>query len=796
MLFPLVVYPLDMATDLFLELHCYECHSDGVAKGGLDFDNLGRDFDNVATFSSWEQIYDRALTGEMPPSKVKKRPTTSELKAFRSDLRPRLIQAHTLRKSTVLRRLNRIEYQNTMNDLFGTSLELVDYLPEDGRSHEFDNVGAALGISMQHMQMYLKAADVVLDSAIAKTTEAPQPTTVIGRYIDDKGAQKFIGDQWLKLKDDTIVRFQRTGYPSGMIRTANTRKPGFYRIRVKGFAYQSTKPLTFSVGALTFKRGVKQPVFGYFSMPPGGPGDLHTVELTAFIGANYMVSIEPYGIHDPDLGRRRKEGIPIATVKKPGLGIHSVEVTGPLFDEFPSRGHKLIFDGVERTEITPKNPKDRLNSWYRPKFEVKTDNEKEAIIASLRRVAEAAFRRPVKAGEVLSYVRLHEVERAKGEDFETSLCTAIVALLSSPSFLYLRENQGTLDDFAIASRLSYFLTRSAPDRQLLFLARQGKLKANLRSQTERLIEHSHFERFITDFTDAWLNLREMDFTAPDRTLYPEFEPYLRFSMPLETRAFFRELLEGNHPVSNIVDSHFALLNDRMAEHYRIPGVQGSNFRKVHLPSDSLRGGFLSQASIHKVSANGTNTSPVVRGVYVLERILGITPSPPPPGTPGVEPDIRGASSLRELLDKHRDLESCASCHNKIDPLGFALESFDVIGLHRERFRNQDPNAERVKDVVRGRKVQYRLGPNVDSSGQFIDGTEYQDFLGYKTHLSSLQEDLARAFAKKLLTFATGRELGFSDRGEIERIVTQSAKNEYRLRELLHLVIGSKIFLNK
>ena len=169
---------------------------------------------------------------------------------------------------------------------------------------------------------------------------------------------------------------------------------------------------------------------------------------------------------------------------------------------------------------------------------------------------------------------------------------------------------------------------------------------------------------------------------------------------------------------------------------------------------------------------------------------------PPPGTPGVEPDIRGASTLRELLDKHRDLESCASCHNKIDPLGFALESFDVIGLHRERFRNRDPNAERVQDVVRGRKVQYRLGPNVDSSGQFIDGTEYQDFLGYKTHLASLQEDLARAFAKKLLTFATGRELGFSDRGEIERIVTQSEKNEYRLRELLHLVIGSKIFLNK
>lgn len=791
------VVAFDKPTAAFLESHCFDCHGDGAAKGGLDLEKLGRDLSDVAVFAKWERIFDRVTAGEMPPAKVKDRPEAKELAAFRAALGPRLVQAHAAAKGTVLRRLNRREYENTMNDLFGTALELEGMLPEDGRSHEFDNVGHALGISMQHMKMYLRAAGVVLDEAIANTSEAPAPVKRVGRYVDDKGAvSRFVGDQWLKLKDDSIVRFARTGYPTGMIRTANTRKEGFYRIKVKGFAYQSEQALTFSVGAVTFQRGAAQPVIGYYSFPPGGPDKVHTVELTAFIGANYMISVEPYGIIDPDLGRRRNEKIPISTVKTPGLGIHSVELEGPLYEEFPSAGHKLLMAGLKREEIPPRNPNDRNRSWYKPQFAIKSTDEKADAEQALGRLANAAFRRPVEAHEVEPYVKLFETERKKGEAFEPALRTAATAVLSSPHFLYLREPAGALDDHALASRLSYFLTRTAPDAELLALARAGKLRANLRAQTERLLKDKRFERFITDFTEAWLNLREMDFTVPDRTLYPEYEPYLRFSMPRETEAFLRELIAGNLPAANIVKSDFAMLNDRMAEHYGIEGVTGSQFRKVKLPADSWRGGFLSQGSVMKVSANGSTTSPVVRGVYVMERILGITPTPPPPNIPGVEPDIRGAATLRELLDKHRNVASCASCHNHIDPLGFALESFDVIGQRRDRFRNRSSESEKVNAVVRGRKVQYRLGPVVDSSGKFLGGSAYTDFRAYRDYLAKHDDRLARAFAAKLLTFATGRELGFSDRAELDRIVAETAQNKHRLRDLFHRIIQSEIFLNK
>ncbi|MCA9204620.1 MAG: DUF1592 domain-containing protein, partial [Planctomycetales bacterium] len=416
-----------------------------------------------------------------------------------------------------------------------------------------------------------------------------------------------------------------------------------------------------------------------------------------------MIDITPQGLFDRD-NEIRRDGI--AGYKGPGLAIQHVEIEGPLTDEFPTRGHRLVFEGLDRREIMPRNPNERKRPNYVGKFEIASTDPAADVTPVLTRVASRAFRRPVPASQVETYVELFKSELAKGSTFEHSLRASVMAIFCSPDFLYLKENPGRLDDFTLATRLAYFLTRTAPDDELLAAAADGKLtsdRAVLLAQTQRLLDDPQSDRFVTDFTDAWLNLREIEFTNPDSALFPEFDRYLQHSMVDETRAYFRQLVADNLGARNIVKSDFAMLNDRLAEHYGIDGVTGPEIRAVTLPPDSVRGGFLSQASVLKVSANGTNTSPVVRGVWVMERILGQAAPPPPAGVPGVEPDIRGATTLRELLDKHRSLDSCRGCHRAIDPPGFALESFNPIGGWRERFRSLG-EGDRVETLVNGGKV--------------------------------------------------------------------------------------------
>ncbi|HEY1066661.1 MAG TPA: DUF1592 domain-containing protein, partial [Pirellulales bacterium] len=420
------------------------------------------------------------------------------------------------------------------------------------------------------------------------------------------------------------------------------------------------------------------------------------------------------------------------------------------------------------------------------------------VSAALTRVASAAFRRSATSEQVKPYHDLFAAELAAGAIVEDSLRTAVMAIFCSPDFLYLREKPGALDDYALASRLSYFLTRTAPDEELLKAAASGKLANDqtfLLSQAERLLKDPRSARFVADFTDAWLNLRELEFTNPDEALFPEFDPFLQWSMLEESRAFFRKLIDDDLSASNIVKSDFAVLNNRLAEHYGIAGVHGPELRVVPLRPASPRGGILGQASVHKVSANGTNTSPVVRGVWVLERILGQSPPPPPPGIPGVEPDIRGATTLRELLDRHRSSADCRSCHQQIDPPGFALESFDPIGGWRDRFRSMG-EGERVNAEAHGQRVRYKLGPPVDASGEFADGSSFVGFAEFRELLLRDQDRLARTLATKLLTFATGREMGFSDRPEIERIVSKAKASRYGVGELIRLVVASETFRSK
>ena len=698
----------------FFASYCNDCHGAGASEGGLDLSALAFDLHDKATFSQWERIFDRVRAGEMPPE-GSETPSDRQRQVFARALETPLANAHASTSGAVLRRLNRREYENTMNDLFGVNLDLAGMLPEDGKAQEFDNIGAALGLSMVHLQRYMDAAALVLDTSIANATTAPAPKRIEASYLNTREADKFVGRVWKKLPDGAVVRFSQVAYPSGMIRGTRISEPGRYRIRVTGYAHQSDDPITFSVGGTSFERGSEKPIYGFWSFPPGRPGQASSIEFATWIEKNYMIAIEPYGIHDPDRYKRKTiEGYP-----GPGLAILNVTMEGPLVGQWPSPGHRLIYDGVERREIQPRNPADKLKRWYKPAFEIVADDENAVARLVLNRVAEAAFRRPTTDDDTSIYLALFKQQRTDGTSIEESLRTAVIAIFCSPEFLYLQEQPGALQDHALASRLAYFLTRTTPDRELLEQAAAGKLASDadaLRVQAERLLKSRHFERFLVDFTDNWLGLRDIDFTIPDRGLFPEFDAYLRHSMPLETRAFLRELIDSNLPVSNLVKSDFAMLNSRLATHYDLPPVTGAELRKVRLPKGSVRGGLLAQGSILKVTANGTNTSPVTRGAWVMERLLGSPPPPPPPGVPGVEPDIRGATTLRELLDKHRSLPACNACHTKIDPPGFALESFNPIGGFRDRYRSIG-SGDKVDTLVGGRSVRYRLGPPVDSSGR-------------------------------------------------------------------------------
>lgn len=791
-LFSLTVAGQSISLPKFVDKYCSDCHADGMDKGGFDFDKLKYDLKDPASYAKWEQVYDRVLSGEMPPKKKKKQPTKEDLQAFDSVLAPKLLSAHKYVKGTVLRRLNRQEYENTLNDMFGTNLRIREMLPEDGRSHEFDNVGEALGMSMGQLQRYIDITEDVLNTAIETRPEPPMINEKIVNY-NNKGYAKHIGKKFKKLDGDTIVRFHGNYWPDGILQSTNMKQDGFFEVEITGYGYQATEPMIFSAAAKGYAAGSPKPHFGYFSFPPNKET---TVKFLAYLNDGIMLKFEPYGINYKGPWLKPKEKFSPKTYKGPGFAVKEVKVRGPIRKEFPSRGHKLLFEGIDRQPVKPRSSKELKNPKYKYKFTINsTDPHSDASVV-LNRLAQKAFRR--SNPDIKPYLELFKAEVKNGETFENALKTATTSILCSPDFLFMKEKPGKLDDFAIASRMSYFLTRTLPDDKLFELARAGKLSDPKvrKSELLRLMKKPEFDRFITDFTDAWLNLRDMDFTEPDKTLFPEYASYLRYSMPKETQLFFKELIHSNLSVSNVIKSDFVMINDRLADLYKIDGIVGPEFRKVQIPKDSVRGGILSQASVHKVSANGTNTSPVVRGIWVLERIMGTTPPPPPPGVPGVEPDIRGAETLREILDKHRESPSCNSCHTKIDPLGFALESFSPIGVFREKFRAKKGKGKRITPRVHGSWASYYEELPVDATGQFSDGRNFTSFNEFRNHLVKDKVQIAKTLAKKLLTFATGRDMGFSDRLEIERIVKATAKNDYRLRDIFEEIMNSKIFLNK
>jgi hypothetical protein len=845
----------------FLEQHCFECHDSDSKKGGLDLSSLKFELSNPTNFSKWVTVYDRVADGEMPPKK-KPRPETTELEIFTNSLSSSLTTAEQERTAqegrATRRRLNRYEYENALRDLLHAPwLQIRDSLPEDGERFRFNKIGDALDVSHVQMSRYLAAADYALRQVMA--TSAERPETKTNRYYarDQRsftGPMKFSvfntaperatfpalgtkgqpdvrrGDAPITVGSDKPEERELEGV--GVVASAyEPIEPKFnnFKAPVPGHYHLRLNALTVWVGPETNKWFIpnlddispgrrSEPMTIYSETPPHllrwlGKFDV-TPEATPHDLDVWLLAGETIR---PDAARlfRSRPGParwqnPLAEKDgQPGVVFRWLEVEGPIYDQWPPAGHKLLFGDLPMTNKLAQAEKDSSETNRKgerrrfsppPGVEVLSENPKADAKRLLSNFVHHAYRRPVSENEAHRFLPVIEKALEKGNTFADAMLAGYTAVLCSPEFLYIDEKPGRLDDYAIASRLSFFLWNTAPDQELLTTAAKGKLHEPdvLRAQTDRLLNSPKSRQFVDAFLDYWLDLRKLLANAPDGDLYPEYylDDLITESAIDETQLFFSELLKDDLPARNIISSDFAMLNERLADHYDLPPVEGVALRKVPLPKDSVRGGLITQAAVLKVTANGTTTSPVLRGAWVMERILGKPLPPPPPSVQAIDPDIRGAVTVRQQLEKHRTQQSCAVCHSKMDPPGFALESFDVLGGWRERYRAVGEGKPETGIAKSGQKFVFHLALPVDAAGELPDGRKFKDIREFKELLLDDERQIARNLARQLAVYATGAPVGFSDRAEIEHILDRASSSHFGVRSLVHELVQSKLFVYK
>jgi len=834
-------------TAAFFDTHCIDCHDADTHKGNIDLTALKQNFSDAENFAKWVKIHDLIASGEMPPKK-KARPPAADVSAVTGWLNTALIKAEHLDTvgRTGVRRLTRSEYENTVRDLFDLpGIALQAGLPADGSAHGFDNNSDALDISHVNLARYIEAADKTLDMAIATRPTAPasdivrlslarnyEPDIMLmqgdaillrDKKIDpvfppageyghvNQGAHEQLGI-FDRMSSVGVFRHEDESW-NAYFRHFAALYPGRYRVRASFYSFQ------WDQGKILPSRGTEAARLSVVQFNENGRGGQHPSYVLGYYDAPSLES----KIHNLDVWLNFKEtlGFNVASLAPvvlyrvgtwgqkdrtmgftgPCIANDWVEIEGPLNDVWPPRSHTLLFGDLPLTEFKGSRPPVRkplkqevIGTKNKPEPEkgIWTVEPTEPLAAAdhlLAKFLPKTFRRPVGDDVRQQYVSQVEARLKAGDCFETAMRWAYRAALCSPDFLYHIEPADKLDDQALAARLSYFLWNSAPDAELLQHPR------DFHTQVERLLKDPKSQRFIDDFLGQWLKLRSIGANDPDKKLYPEFSPYLQDSMVAETRAYFRELIEQDLDAGSLVHSDFAMLNEKLAVHYGISGVCGPKIRRVALPKDCARGGFLTQAAVLKVTANGTTTSPVVRGAFVMARLLGKPPEPPPPNVPAVEPDVQGATTIRELLDKHRADATCASCHAKIDPPGFAMESFDVIGGFRDRYRSLH---EKGDPAPRGSidpkiAISFKLGPKVDASGQFADERKFGGIADFKTMLAADKHQLLRNLAQQLLIYSTGRDVAFSDRAALDDIVARTEKQGGGIRTLLHEIVLSPLF---
>ncbi|MEO2013460.1 MAG: DUF1592 domain-containing protein [Fuerstiella sp.] len=761
----------------------------------------------------------------------------------------------------VSRRVNRFEYENILRDLLhDPHLKIADRLPLDGKVHGFAKVAGALDVSHVQVNAYLDAAEFALRRALEFPAEKPKSATVryhareqgtmwSGSGNAGWGRQALSLDGLTVNDEDSFTRKRFTsaakngGFPEwpedasvAIFRGAYTpfyygfdkfKAPvrGHYRIRIKARSVLrqtdyvdwqgEKKPRFYPNLVLDAKRRFPTPVndrifpgkrsepvkvyssttsepntqstlpIGVFEAPPDEP---RVFQMEAFVEKGAMVQLDCMRIPSPML-----PALPHTIQKSdpdgyPGVAFHWLEVEGPIIEHWPPSSYRSLFGDVGFKQ---------KNGRVVAVTEQPLENARKLLSSFIER----AYRRPVAQKEFDRFYQYAEKLLNDGTSFPDAMIATYSAILASPEFLFQCGQPGQLDDFALAERLAMFLGESMPDEHLRELARSAGLRKpdTLKAEVDRLLDKPESSRFVQRFLESWLKLDEINDTDPDRELYPEYagDWWLVNSMVTESRLYFADLIANDRPARNVIRSDYVFVDERLARHYGIPGVLGPSFRLTPLAKNSPYGGILTQAAVLKVTANGTVTSPVLRGVYVMERLLGDPPSPPPASVPAVEPDIRGATTIRELLKKHRADPSCASCHQKIDPPGFALESFDVMGRWRNNYRSLTQGSERIEGVGRsGNEFVHFIAKEVDASGQTPDGDAFTDIRKFKKLLLQNEEAIARNLARQLLVYATGASIRFADRDDVDAILHKSRASDFGVRTLIHEIVQSPLFLRK
>lgn len=746
----------------FLEQHCTECHDADVKKGGLDLTGLAFDLKDPARFKAWRQVFERVRDGEMPPKK-KSQPEQAVKDAFLASLKAPLLEADAkdiaANGRVRSRRLTRVEYEHTLHDLLGIDIPLKSLLPEDRASHGFETVAEGQQLSHHQLARYLDVADQALANAFKRALEGDSS------YSRHHTPEMLIKNRGGNYRGPELRKGESITWPITLQFFGRTPtwvpESGWYRITLRGV--RGINPTSDGAVWGTLRSGVCEsnaPLLSMIGLVEATPAP-RDLTFEAWIEEGHRLELRPNdGTH-----RKAPTGAKGGNVSFTGRNLEK--------EGYPGIAHK----GIDIKRIHPVADRQGVQK------KLFGDEGLEALKPGnlqrlVTRFARRAFRRPVTDEQSAPYVDIAEKALADGATLPETLRSAYRAILCSPRFLSFIEAPGALDDHAIASRLSNALWCSMPDTELTRLADEGRLSDPqvLSAQFERMIGHARARRFIHSYTDQWLKLNQIDFTTPDNRLFRDFDPVIQESMLQETRTYFAEMLLGDMDVTHLVASDFAFLNGRLARHYRIsPELKaGDGLQKAALKPEDRRGGLVTQGAVLKVTADGTSTSPVVRGVFINERLLGSHIPPPPPGVPAIEPDIRGATSIRDQLDKHRSHESCSSCHQTIDPPGFALENYDPVGIWRKGYG---------KD---GR------GARIDPSGNTPEGEAFADLHGWQQIYLKRRVQLARGFAAHFLTYATGAPPRFSDEAMLDGIAAKTTG----LRSLLREVVLSEAFLRK